>query len=750
MSKRIWKFYRAGGVDQVQLTSGSDLVNIGSLDQKLWIALACPIDGIEFDKRTLELIDKDGDGRVRARELVAACEWAGAQLKDHDELIKPGQTLSLDAINTDSEEGQTLLRTAKALLSSLSKPDAASLSVEEAMDAVGKFNAQPFNGDGVLPAKSVEDEELHRVAEELIEATPEPADDRSGEVGFNGEQLSAFFDAIDARLAWIDEGAQPRVKPLGDDSLAAFEALLAIRDKVDDYFARVELASYDQRARDILNPEVETYQEIASAKMHRGGGHLTELPLAIVGEASTLPLDGPTVNPAWAAALSALADKVLKPLGKPGPALSAAEWEEVCDKLAPFEAWHTAGAESAVAAIDEARLRELAASDYKDKLQALLEKDTALEDEVKAIESVERLVRYRRDLLALANNFVSFKNFYGRKDLAMFQVGTLYIDRRACDLCIDVSDADKHASLAGLSNAYLLYCNLKNASGETRSIVAAMTDGDIDNLMVGRNGVFYDRDGNDWDATVTRIVENPISVRQAFWQPYKKLLRTIESSIQRRAREAEERSDARMSGAATSADAAVDGDAPEASAEAPKKIDVGVVAAIGVAVGGLVAALGMIIEAFFGLGIWMPLGILGILLLISGPSMAIAWLKLRTRNLGPLLDANGWAVNAMARINVALGKSLTTVAALPEGAERDLVDPFADKKRPYWVYFTLGFVLVMGFFWYIGSLDSYLPPKVQSVEVLGELSPKALREARQAADDVEESTADDPAEAADE
>ena len=60
------------------------------------------------------------------------------------------------------------------------------------------------------------------------------------------------------------------------------------------------------------------------------------------------------------------------------------------------------------------------------------------------------------------------------------------------------------------------------------TIAAAFTDGDSDNLMVGRNGVFYDRQGRDWDAVITSIVDNPISIRQAFWSPYKKLVRMME------------------------------------------------------------------------------------------------------------------------------------------------------------------------------------------------------------------------------
>ncbi|RZL41660.1 MAG: hypothetical protein EOP72_08100, partial [Variovorax sp.] len=76
-----WQFFRAGGVDQVVIRTGEDIARIGQLDQKLWVALACPTRGIEFDPRTLDLIDTDRDGRIRPPELIAACEWACAHLK---------------------------------------------------------------------------------------------------------------------------------------------------------------------------------------------------------------------------------------------------------------------------------------------------------------------------------------------------------------------------------------------------------------------------------------------------------------------------------------------------------------------------------------------------------------------------------------------------------------------------------------------------------------------------------------------
>src|ERR1019366_6331687 len=94
-----------------------------------------------------------------------------------------------------------------------------------------------------------------------------------------------------------------------------------------------------------------------------------------------------------------------------------------------------------------------------------------------------------------------------------------------------------------------------------------------------------------------------------------------------------------------------------------------VIALISLALGSLAAA-GASILVFLGkFEAWqIPLVIVGIMLVISSPSMAIAWLKLRNRNLGPILDANGWAVNAKARMNVPFGGALTGAAAVAPGA----------------------------------------------------------------------------------
>jgi hypothetical protein len=300
----------------------------------------------------------------------------------------------------------------------------------------------------------------------------------------------------------------------------------------------------------------------------------------------------------------------------------------------------------------------------------------------------------------------------------VFQAGTLYLDARACSLCIEVADPAKHAALAGLSGAFLAYCDLARPGGLKKSVVAVVTNGDSEAMTVGRNGVFYDRQGLDWDATISRVVANPISVREAFWLPYRKFVRFVEEQISKRAQAAEAASMTKMADTATAAASADAAMPPAAAPPAPKKIDLGTIALIGAAVGGVSALVGGLLQALFGLGLWLPLGVLGIVLLISGPSMVLAWLKLRMRNLGPILDANGWAVNTRARLNVPFGATMTKLARLPPGSERSMEDPFAEKRRPWKLHLAVAVVAVLAYAWWIGRLDPYLPGAARRAPVV--------------------------------
>lgn len=720
-SRYVWRFFRAGGFDQVKLETGADLMHLDQLDQKLWVALACPTSGLEFDPKTLALIDTDKDGRIRPPELIAAVQWAGAVLKNPDDLVKGLEPLPLSAINDSTPEGKQLLASARQILANLGHKDAVAISLEHTSDANRIFANTTFNGDGVIIAESADDDATKAVINDIA-ACVGTVPDRSSKAGIDQAKVDAFFTECAAFDGWMKqaEADAANIVPAGPATAAASAAVKAIKTKVDDYFGRCRLAAFDPRAAALLNRKEEEYLAVAAKDLSISAAEIADFPLAQVAAIRPLPLKG-AINPAHAAAVAALQANAVKPLLGDKSELTEADWMALQSKLGAYELWNAAKTGMAVEKLGIKRVRELLAPRVKEAINGLLAKDKALEPEAASIASVEKLVRYVRDLHRLCINFVNFKDLYDGDEPAIFQCGTLYLDQRSCTLCLPVDNPAKHAAMAGLAGAYLAYCDcVRKGTGEKMSIMAVISQGDDDNLMIGRNGIFYDRKGRDYDATVTKLVANPISLRQAFWLPYKKLARFIEEQVAKRAAAADTGASAKMQTAAAGA-ANID---PAKPPEPPKKIDTGTLAAIGLVLTTLLAALGGIFAAFFKLPLWqMPLAIAGILLAVSIPSMILAWLKLRKRNLGPILDANGWAVNTKARINVPFGASLTAVAKLPPGAKRDLSDPFADKRQPWALWILLAAILGLGAAWYLGGLDRLLPGKIKSTSVLGTNAP---------------------------
>ena len=728
-SSHTWHFFRAGGFDQVQFKSGADLQNLDQLDQKLWAALACPTRGIEFDHRTLDLIDADKDGRVRAPEVLAAVKWACAQFKDAGELLKGSATLPLAAINDAAPEGKQLLASAKQILKNLGKADAAAISVEDTVDPAKIFAQTRFNGDGIVPVESADDDVTKAALADII-ACLGAETDRSGKPGVNQAKVDAFF--ADAR-AFSDWHAKAQadaagIRPLGDATAAAHGTYTAVKAKVDDFFARCRLAAFDARALAALNRQEAEYLAVAAKDMSITAAEVAGFPLARIEAGRLLPLQT-GLNPAWSGAIAKLIADVVKPLLGDKVLLSPEEWAGIGAKFTAYESWAGSKAGAAVEKLGIARVNAILAGGSQKAINDLIAQDKALEAEANGIAGVEKLTRLNRDLVLLLNNFVSFRDFYSQDKLSTFQAGTLFLDGRACELCVPVADAGKHAALAGMAKTYLAYCDCTRPGGETMTIAAGFTGGDSDNLMVGRNGIFYDRQGRDWDATITKVVDNPISIRHAFWSPYKKLVRLIEEQVAKRAAAADAASDAKMSAAATSA-ANADKLAAAKPAE-PSKVDVGAVAAISVAISGIGMIVTTVLGKVFGLfalPFWMiVLAFCGLLLVISGPSMLIAWLKLRQRNLGPILDANGWAINGRVRMNVPFGGSLTDVAKLPPGAKAALDDPFAEKPV-VWPKFVLFFVIV-GFV--VSLVTHVLPTQVYGWTggLLGKSSEEVKKEA---------------------
>ena len=498
MSKYKWSFANVGGVTRVRIKSAEDVRHLGELDKKMWTVLSCPVNGLEISSDSLRLMDQDGDGQLRLKEVVATADWLCATLRDPQSL---------------------------------------------------------FEQSDVINIKNIADEGIRVISDKL---------QKDGKVALADVQAAIAAIAI--------ETPEMPAAPFEADVIAAYKA---------------------------KSPEYAAYFEQEK---------LQKLGLA------SIPEDAP----------------------KPG--MTEKKFIEMGDQISKWE--------SEVESIKSKVESEMAAAKAE-------------------FEPLRKLLLLHRDFYRLLRNFVTLEDFYDNdeKTVASFLAGTLILDQRACKLCIRVNDLAKHDSQAPLSGMYLLYCNCENKkTGKKLQIVAAMTQGEIKNLSVGKNGIFYDNNGLDYDATVFKIIENPISLRQAFWNPYRKMAKWVEDKINKSAAEKDAKTfDDMTAKVATAADP---------NAEKKSAFDIakfaGIFAAIGMALGMIGTALASVAQGWISLTWWQQIIVfVCILLIISGPSMIMAWMKLRRRNLAPVLNANGWAINADSIISVPFGLKLTEQVRFP-------------------------------------------------------------------------------------
>lgn len=438
-------------------------------------------------------------------------------------------------------------------------------------------------------------------------------------------------------LADTEKPAVADVYPYGANTAAALVAVAEVKEKVADFFLRCKLVTYDEACAEIL---ASSTAELIGKDVKKSLKNLEDCPLSKPNKEGVITFS--SVNPVWQDKMNAVRSLVFGGAAT----INEADWNAAVAKFAVYES-------------------ALAEAGSEEKLAAMVEKQ---KEDAALVDDVRKFLLLLRDFYAFLRNYIIFTDLYDPTPgvRAMFEAGDLYIDQRCCSLCIKVSDMGKQADMAGLSGMFLIYCSCtKISTGEKMDIAAVMTNGGIENLRPGKNAIFYDRNGETWDAVVTKIIDNPISIRQAFWSPYRKLANFISDKITKSAAEKESNAIASLQTAADAAPAAVEKkDAPKVPFDIAKFA--GIFAAIGMALGYIGAFCTTLVTGVTSAPFWKTLLVIaGLLLVISGPSCFLAWIKLRRRNLGPVLNANGWAINSVVLINVLFGGTLTKVAKYP-------------------------------------------------------------------------------------
>ena len=682
--KYKWEFTNLGGSSRVKITSGQDIAHLGELDHKMWTVLSCPVTGLEICEKSLNYMDTDGDGKLRVNDIVSVAQWVTSVLKDKDLLLKGSSSIDIEQINTDDANGAKLYGAAKQILENLGK-EGSEISIADTTDITAIFAKTRFNGDGIITEASSDDEQDKKAIAAAV-ATCGGVMDRSGVMGIGADQIEAFYKNLADYIAWSQAAVEA---PFGADTDKIIDAYNALDAKVKDYFMRAELAAFSPSSTAMLDVQTSRIEAISSENLVGKTDEIGAYPLARISDKAELDLTAP-INPVWSAKFA-----TVKSIIEPGTkSITLADWSAIATKFAAYVAWKGAKAGAAVESLGIDAINAFIAEDRKAALLDLVAQDAALKEKADNIAMVDKFLHIYRDFYRLLNNFVTLSDFYNKdKDVkAIFQSGTLIVDQRECRMCMKVADMAKHNASAAASGMYLLYCECTSKlSAAKLQIVAAVTVGEVGAFMVGKNGIYYDNSGVEYDAVITKIIDNPISIGQAFWSPYRRMATAVENLINKSAAEKDAKMMAKATENINAAPAVADG---KAAAPAPP-FDIakfaGIFAAIGLALGAIGTALSGVFDALKDYSWWqILLVIVGILLVISGPAMIMAWMKLRRRDIAPLLNANGWAINASSKISIPFGETLTDTPKYPK---MKLVDPYK-KGTPAWKKWLISFIVI--------------------------------------------------------
>ena len=685
--KHSWSYDNVGGSTRVKITTGADIAHLAELDFKKWTVLSCPTTGLDIDEKSLKYVDTDNDGRIRVNDVIETSQWLTSVIKDADLLLKGADCIDVEAFNQENADGKILYNSAKQILVNLGK-EGVVISLADTKDITAIFAKTRFNGDGIITVQTPENDSEKAVVEAIVNALGGVMD-RSGENGVNAELIEKFYQLLADYVAWNEAVVEA---PYGADTDKAIEAYNALDAKVKDYFVRAKLASFAPESAMKLDVQTGLIETISADNLTSKTDEIASYPIARITGKADLAIDA-AINPAWASKFNVLMS-IVKPKEK---ALTEELWAAIGATFAAYNAWKAAKKGGEVESLGLEVIKQMLADDKKQALLDLIAQDLELKETADGIDMVDKFLHIYRDFYRLLRNYVTFQDFYCRdKEVkAVFQSGRLLIDQRECRLCMNVADMAKHNTMAPVSGIYLVYCDCTTKTSATkRSIVAAVTVGDIGDLFVGKNAIYFDNDGLMWDAVITKIVENPISVGQAFWSPYRRMAKTVENLINK---SAAEKDAAMMNDANAKINAAPAAKPAEGGDKAPTPpFDIakfaGIFAAIGMAVGMIGTALAGILDSFKGFVWWQYIAIfIGIMMFISGPAMVLAWMKLRRRNIAPLLNANGWAINASAKINILFGETLTDVAKFPK---LKLKDPYVKKGLPAWAKWLVSLVVI--------------------------------------------------------
>lgn len=661
VSETSMKFRRIGGSTQLVIESANDFRNAYELDPAHWTLTSIPAKNLLCPAEFLALIPQDASGRIHVKDVRGLLKWVISTVADLSDFITAAPALRLAALNDKDADGLRAKETAVLALKRIGAKTDSEITIEQINEFKTLVSNALQNGDGIIPPGPVED----AITAECIKfamAAVGSQKDISGADGVGAAELDAFESMLNGFLAWTDEGIarEKELFPYAAATAGLWSKYLAVAADVDDYFeschALVFAGSHDSGSRVPKN----TFDSNDSSSVK---DFFKKAPLAPADPACILHLNE-RVNPTRAGVLTAFFGAFRAAVPGDADSISEAEWTAFKAAIAPYGDWIGRKNTDKLDGLDLERLRAVAASKAFENIRAMIAEDTVVSNNVTCCDLVRKVIICQTNLREFLNNFINMEALFSPEKRSFILAGKLVMNGFNFHMCMIVHDVAAHKKIAATSNVCVMYINATTGTApavKSMTLAVAVTAGTMRRLFVGKSGVFYTPDGLIWDAVITDLIQQPVSLKEAILMPFYRIGDIISS-------QAEKHFAAKTN--AFEADVTKNVDSKLAGDDQPKK-EGGLNMPMLIMGGGVgIAALGssfaFMAKSLQGVSIWRILAVLlGIFIIICAPFVILSLLKLFRRSLTRFLEANGCALNREMRLTLALGRIFTYVPRIP-------------------------------------------------------------------------------------
>lgn len=662
-------FKRYGRSLQLLIESAQDLTHVLELDEALWLSTSVPLSSLRADSPLLHYLDIDADGRIKAQELKQSIRWTLCMLSNTQRLNERSTTLSLAAINTSDSDGKNVAAAYHKVCQE-QHVDSSELPLETVRRQIKALKMQSISGGGVVLPDAVPDPDMRQFLNDAMQVT-ESARHPSGQTGIQLATLKRFLGSMEAYQQWLDQAhAEPAANalPFNDETAACYRIIEKLRAPLDHFFACCRTLSYSPSLKNKMwPPELPAADAGNEAQVHE---QLMSSPIAEPVPEGSIRLT-PALNPCYHDALAALLSRVaVHALEQPLDELTSVEWAGIKAAFAPFAAWQQSKQGTEAEKLGIEKIQTFHAKGLALKAEELIAEATASALALNEVQALEKLALFQGHLLDICNNIVSCPDLYCADQRALFEEGTLIMDGRRFNLAVMVPDRKEHIAISNQNSMFVLYAHIEHKpTGQSLDIAVPVTSGTQGNLAIGKRGIFQHTNGTEWTARVIDIVDRPVSLREAAAAPFIRLGAVLTGKIEAITASAEK--DLDKTGAATLGP--LPGHAPASPPPAGGGSSLarngGLIAGGGIALAALGSSFAFITKTLADLHWWQVIsGLLAAILAVLIPSLIMAALRLRKRDLSCILEGSGWAINSRMRLTRSQRMTFTSSPGRPDNS----------------------------------------------------------------------------------